>query len=83
MVAYGLFNLIFAVDVAAGGCLLLAYANGIAALRYSRQPMALEKGLRTLHGIWLYVGINLIVFLAFCTVMVVWLISAGGTLPWF
>jgi hypothetical protein len=83
VVAYGLFNLIFAVDVAAGGCLLLAYANGIAALRYSRQPMALEKGLRTLHGIWLYVGINLIVFLAFCTVLVVWMISASGTFPWF
>lgn len=82
VVASALFALIFGVDVAAGGFLLSTYASRIASLRYGSHGMVLEKALDTLHTFWVYVGINLIVFLAFFVFLLVWMIAVGGTLPW-
>lgn len=79
-VASGLFGLIFGVDVAAGGFLLLTYASRLASLRFGGNAMVLEKALDTLRAFWIYVSINLIVFLAFLTFMIVWIIAVGGTL---
>ena len=82
VVASALFALIFGVDVAAGGFLLSTYASRIASLRYGSRAMVLEKALDTLHTFWVYVSINLIVFLAFFVFLLVWMIAVGGTFPW-
>lgn len=82
LVASGLFALILGVDVAAGGFLLSTYASRLASLRFGGQAMVLEKALDALHTFWVYVSINLIVFLAFLTFAIVWIIAVGGTLPW-
>jgi len=82
VVAWGLFELIFAVDVAAGGFLLSSYASHVANLKYSSYGIVLEKALDTLRTFWIYVSINLIVFLAFLLFVVVWVIAVGGTFPW-
>lgn len=81
VVAWGLFELIFAVDVAAGGFLLLTYASHMASLRYNSHPMVLEKAMDTLRTLWIYVSVNLIVMLMFLLFVVVWLVAIGGTLP--
>lgn len=78
-VASGLFGLIFGVDVAAGGFLLLTYASRLASLRFGGNAMVLEKALDTLRAFWIYVSINLIVFLAFLTFIIVWIIAVGNT----
>jgi hypothetical protein len=80
--AWGLFTLIFGADVAAGACLLSTYAGRAGSLRVSRHPLVLEKALDTLRTFWVFVGINLIVLLAFLLFAVVWLIAVGSTIPW-
>ena len=82
VVAWGLFELIFAVDVAAGGFLLSTYASRVANLKYSSHGIVLEKALDTLRTFWIYVSINLIVFLAFLVFIVVWAIAVGVAFPW-
>ena len=82
VVALGLFELIFAIDVAAGGFLLSSYASRVANLKYSSYGIVLEKALDTLRTFWIYVSINLIVFLAFLLFVGVWVIAVGGTFPW-
>jgi hypothetical protein len=82
VVAWGLFELIFGVDVAAGGFLLSNYASRMRSLRYSYQDVVLEKALDTLHTFWIYVSINLIVILALFVFFVVWIIAVAGSFPW-
>jgi hypothetical protein len=81
LVASGLFAMILGVDVAAGGFLLSTYASRIASLRFGGHAMVLERASDTLHTFWVYVSINLIVFLAFLVFVPVWLIAVGGTFP--
>lgn len=81
VVAGGLFNLIFGIDVSIGGLLLSNYANRVASLRYSAVPVVLEKALDSLRTCWIYLAINLIVALAFMIVVAVWVIAIGGAGP--
>ncbi len=82
VVAWGLFELIFGVDVAAGGFLLSNYASRMKSLRYSNQDIILEKALEMLHTFWIYVSINLIVILALLVFLMVWMIAIAGSFPW-
>jgi len=82
VVACGLFELIFAVDAAAGGFLLTNYSSRLASLRHSTHVMVFEKGLDTLRTFWIYVSINLIVILAFILLGVVAAIADSSSLPW-
>jgi hypothetical protein len=82
VVAWGLFALIFAIDLAVGGCLLSTYANRSANLNFSKHPMVLEKSLDTLRSFWIYTSINLIVILAFLLSAIIWWIAIIGTFPW-
>jgi hypothetical protein len=82
VVAWGLFALISAVDVAAGGLLLTTYSSRVASLKYSSHEIVLEKALDTLRTFWIYVSINLIVYLAFLVFIVVWAIAVGVAFPW-
>jgi hypothetical protein len=82
VVAWGLFQLIWGVDVAAGGFLLSNYASRVASLRYSNHAAVLEKSLDTLRTLWIYVSVNLIVFLALLVFVVVWVFAVGATFPW-
>jgi hypothetical protein len=82
VVASGLFMLIFGMDVAAGGVLLATHASRIGSLRYGNSGVVLEKAFGVLHNFWVYVSINLIVFLTFLVVLAVWIVSVGGVLPW-
>jgi hypothetical protein len=83
VVAMGLFELIWGVDLAAAGYLLSNYASRVGSLHYSAHPVVLEKALDTLQTLWIFVSVNLIVFLAFLVFVVVWLVAIGGSLPWF
>jgi hypothetical protein len=82
VVAGGLFALILAVDVAAGGFLLTTYASRVANLKHDNHEIGLEKALDTLRTFWVYISINLIVYLAFLVFVVVWAIAVGATFPW-
>jgi hypothetical protein len=83
IVAGGLFWLIYGLDLAAGGFLLMSCANRVGGLRFSRRPTVLEKTLEMIRTFWIYVSINLIVFLAFLATILIWLIACGFTLPGF
>jgi hypothetical protein len=82
VVAWGLFELIFAVDAAAGGFLLTNYSARLASLHHSTHVMVFEKGLDALRTFWIYVTINLIVILAFILVGVVSAVAVNGSIPW-
>ena len=82
-VAVGLFCLIWGVDVAAGGFLLSSCAGRVGSLRYSAHPAVLEKAMDSLHTLWVYVSVNLIVFLTFAALAAVSWVAVVGTLPWF
>lgn len=81
VVAQGLFAIIFGVDYAAGGLLLLNYASRVGGLRYGPHPIVLEKSLDSLRTFWLFVSINLIIFMAFVGVLFIWGLAIGSTFP--
>ena len=82
VVAGGLFSLIFGVDAAAGGFLLLDYASRVGSSAPSYPCYRLRKALHRLRTFWIYVGINLIVLLAFSVFGIVWAIAVGAAVPW-
>jgi hypothetical protein len=82
VVAGGLFWLIYGLDLAAGGFLLVACATRTGGLRFSRHPMVMERSLDATRSFLIYVGINLIVFLAFLVSALIWIIASGTTIPW-
>jgi hypothetical protein len=82
VVAWGLFALILAIDVAAGGFLLSSYASNVARLKSNNDEVALERALDTLRTFWIYISINLIVYLAFVLFVLIWAIAVAGSFPW-
>jgi hypothetical protein len=77
----GLTDLILCAIVIAGSLMLSGYANRIAALSHSPNPIVLEKALVTLRQFWIFVSINLIVWLAFLVAFVVLVFSSVISLP--
>jgi hypothetical protein len=81
-VAQGLFGLIYGIDSLIGGSLLMSYANRLGNMRYGSQEYSLEKCLDTLRSFWLFVSINLIVFLGLLAFFAIWIIAFAGSAPW-
>lgn len=82
VVAWGLFALVLSIDVAAGGCLLSSYASKVARLKSSNDEVELEGALDTLRTFWIYISINLIVYVAFVLFVLIWAIAVAGSFPW-
>jgi hypothetical protein len=82
VVADGLFAIVLAIDIMAGGFLLSTFAGRLGGLHHSGQSVVLEKAMDTLHNILVYFGINLIVALTFLGAALIWAIAISGTLPW-
>jgi hypothetical protein len=80
VVAWGLFALIWGVDVAAGGFILSTYGRRVASLKFSAHPVVLETALNSLRTLWIYLSINLIVILAIVVFTLVWFIAVTGTI---
>jgi hypothetical protein len=78
-VALGLFWIIGAVVVGAGGMLLVNYAGHLGRLDYSKSSRVLEGALERLKAFWVYVSIVLIVFLAFIVFFAIWIIAIGAS----
>jgi hypothetical protein len=49
---------------------------------HSRTSQVLERAHQRLLAVWIYLAINLVVFLVFLGIGVVFVLSAGVTLPW-
>jgi hypothetical protein len=81
IIAQGIFLLIMALLIAAGGTLLAAYGSRLGGLRYSRMSVILERALDSLKLFWIFASICLIVMLAFFGVVFVYALSIGFTLP--
>ena len=82
VVAGALFVLIYAIDVAVGGFLLLNYANHLAGLDHSAHAVVLEKAIDASRSFWIYVSVHLIIGLAFLVIGLVWIVAASGSFPW-
>jgi hypothetical protein len=84
VVAWGIFYLIGALDWGFGACLLGSYHSRLGSLLYthSRTSQVLERAHQRLLAVWIYLAINLVVFLVFLGIGVVFVLSAGVTLPW-
>lgn len=75
-VAWGYFLLILGLDCAAGGFILLNYANRLASLQHDNHPVLLEKALDALTAYWMFVSLNIIAFLAINVLIIIGCISA-------
>jgi hypothetical protein len=84
VVAWGIFVLILALDWAVGAGLLGSYHSRLGSLLYShsRTNQMLEKAHQRLLAVWIYLAINLIINLVLLGILVVFILSAGVTLPW-
>jgi hypothetical protein len=78
LIASGVFNLIFAGVVAVAGFMLMAYAGRIRDVMYHRKMYYLESTLHAARVFWVYLGIVLIVLLAFVVIFLVWLFAIAG-----
>ena len=81
-VAEGIFALVWALDFAVGAYLLFAYTSRMNSLQYSPKPIVLEKMHDALRGFWIYVAINVIVWIALIASLVIWAFAAGVTFPY-
>ena len=81
VVAMGLFWIINGAVTAAGGILLINYANRLASLIYSSSCKVLESAMDRLRTFWMFISIVLIVVLAFIGFFVVWMLALGISLP--
>jgi len=79
-VASGLFGIIFAMLMAIGAFLLVIHGNRITRVQHNGTSRDLTAALDASRIFWVYVGILLIVFLAFGVVIGVWLYAIGGTI---
>jgi len=84
IVSTGIFLLIWALDWGFGACLLGTYHSRLGSLLYShnRSSLILEKAHQRLMAVWVFLAINLIVNLVLLGTLVVFVVSAGATLPW-
>ena len=80
LVAMGLFWMISGVVTAAGGALLLNYANRLGSLTYGHSCKVLESAMDRLKTFWMFVSIVLIVTLAFIGFFTVWVFAIGVSL---
>jgi GYF domain 2 len=83
LVAMGIVALLTAMDFVVGGYLLSAYCSRMGGLQYNRHPAALEKVHDSLHAFWIFVAINLIVYLVFIGFIVIMVFAVGVTVPRF
>ena len=81
-VAWGIFALVFALDLAIGSFLLYAYMSRMSSLRISPKPVVLEKVHDSMRAFWIYIAINLIVAIALVGFFVIWVFAAGVTFPY-
>jgi hypothetical protein len=83
VVSTGIFFLIWALDWGFGACLLGTYHSRLGNLLYShhRTSQMLEKAHQRLMAVWIFLAINLIVNLVLIGTLVVFVVSAGATLP--
>ena len=80
IVAGGIFSIITGAVVGVGGMLLLNYAGRLSSLNYSKKACVLESALKKLNTFWAYVGVVLVVLLAFLLFFVIWLVALGSSL---
>jgi len=78
-VASGVFAILFSILEAIGAFFLLLQSNRIGLLKHTRSDEHLVAVLEAARIFWVYVGILLIVLLAFATVVGVWILAIGGT----
>ena len=81
-VALGLFWIVSGAVTAAGGMLLLNYANRLASLAYGHSAKVLESAMDRLKTFWMFVSIVLIVTLAFLGFFTIWVFSIGVFAHW-
>ncbi len=80
LVAMGLFWIVSGVVTAAGGILLSNYANRLGSLTYGPSCQVLEIAMDRLKTFWMFVGIVLIVTLAFIGFFTIWVFAIGVSL---
>lgn len=79
-IASGLSSFITAVLVGIAGCMLSNYASRIAEVAYRRTSPSLERALESARVFWMFVGILMIVVLAFVVVALIWVFAVAGEL---
>ncbi len=77
----GILALVFSLDAGVGAYLLNVYAARMGNLQYNAKPAALEKSQEALRAFWIYLAINLIVFIVLIGITVAIGIAEGLTLP--
>jgi hypothetical protein len=80
LVAMGLFWVIGGVVNATGAILLLNYANRLGSLTYGASAKVLESAMNRLKVFWMFLGIVLIVTLAFLVFFTIWVFAIGVSL---
>ena len=80
LVAMGLFEIVSGAVTAAGGILLMNYANRLASLTYGPSCKVLESAMDRLKTFWMFVSIVLIVTLAFIGFFTIWVLAIGVSL---
>jgi hypothetical protein len=81
VVAYGLFSIVGGIIYGIGGYLLRDYAEHLRKVREHQQLVTLEKALDRLRTFWVFVTINVIVWLALFIIAIIIIFSVGITLP--
>jgi hypothetical protein len=79
-VAIGGFQLIYGALFAFGGYLLIAFHGEVSNLRRQRSNETAKRALNSLARFWMFIGIVLIIGLAFFTVAFLMALSAGAAM---
>ncbi|MFZ1010709.1 MAG: DUF4339 domain-containing protein, partial [Candidatus Sulfotelmatobacter sp.] len=80
-VANGVGCLVHALVILVGGMLLSTYASRLGSLRYSKDPIILERALDALRSFWIFAGMYLVVILAFIVIGAIAVFAYGVTPP--
>jgi hypothetical protein len=80
-VAYGIAALLHAMIVIFGGALLSTYASRLGKLRYTSDPIILERALEALRNFWIYISMYLVVWLSLIVIVAIAVFAVGVTLP--
>jgi hypothetical protein len=80
-VTNGVIALINALVIIVGGTLLSTYASRLGSLRYTKEPIILERALDALRNFWIFVGMYLVVVLALIVIGAIAVFAYGVTLP--
>lgn len=78
LISYGLISLVSAVVYGVGGLMLNIYCNRMSKVQVQRDEASLETALLALKTFWVYIGILLIIGLAFGILVGIMAISAAG-----